>query len=102
MMDEVGSRVTHCGEDDDAEPNFRCVPFFYSQKAISFSLLWPIADVESGDIVTRDFFEGVKSKLQRAARGNILCFLKEKFSLFFAHRKWVPLLGRSWSWHSGK
>ncbi len=95
MMDEVGSRVTHCGEDDDVEPNFRCVPFFYSQKGLSFSLLWPVADVESGDIVTRDFFEGVKSKLQRAARGN-------NFSQNVAFSENVLLHARCWGWSSGK
>lgn len=101
-MDELGSRVSHCDtpqeedgsdveEDDEvARPNTRCVPFFYNARGISYSLLWPVTDIEpgalelvpartgsspfspkfpSGDIITRDFLEGVKGSLQRAARG---------------------------------
>lgn len=52
IMDEFGSRIQHCGE-----PNFRVVPFYYTPHHCSYSLLFPVEDVEEGDEVTRDYVE---------------------------------------------
>lgn len=49
-MDEVGSAVQH-----SEEPNFACQPFFFIPLGIGFSLMWPLRDLEKGDVVTRNF-----------------------------------------------
>ncbi|XP_055908082.1 tubulin--tyrosine ligase-like protein 12 [Eupeodes corollae] len=54
VMDEVGSAVNHS---DD--PNFRIVPFLHLNTQTTYSLLFPIRDVEEGEQVTRDFVEYV-------------------------------------------
>ncbi|XP_029046721.1 tubulin--tyrosine ligase-like protein 12 [Osmia bicornis bicornis] len=53
IMDEVGSAINH---NDD--PNFRTVPFLYLPEGITYTLLFPIKDVDCEDEVTRDFVEG--------------------------------------------
>lgn len=53
VMDELGSGITHS---DD--PNFRIVPFIYIPEQITFTLLFPVENVEEGDIITRNFIEG--------------------------------------------
>lgn len=54
VMDEVGSAVNHSDE-----PNFRIVPFLHLNTQTTYSLLFPIRDVEDGEQVTRDFVEYV-------------------------------------------
>ncbi len=73
-MDEVGSSVSHFEEVNEDEPNFRMVPFIYGDKGLTYSLLWPIKDCDAGDIVCRDFLEGLDAskKVQRAIRGKTL------------------------------
>ncbi|XP_044598225.1 tubulin--tyrosine ligase-like protein 12 isoform X1 [Cotesia glomerata] len=52
IMDEVGSAINHS---DD--PNFRTVPFLYLNQNTTYSLLFPVKNVEFNDEVTRDFVE---------------------------------------------
>uniref|UniRef100_A0A915KZP0 Tubulin--tyrosine ligase-like protein 12 SET-like domain-containing protein n=1 Tax=Romanomermis culicivorax TaxID=13658 RepID=A0A915KZP0_ROMCU len=53
VMDEFGSRIRH-----NNEPKFRIIPFYYVPQNILYSILFPIADSQYGDEVTRDFVEG--------------------------------------------
>ena len=50
IMDKYGSALIH-----DRNPNFCCLPFFYSVDGRAYSLLWPRKDIEAGTICTRDF-----------------------------------------------
>ncbi|XP_063704631.1 tubulin--tyrosine ligase-like protein 12 [Culicoides brevitarsis] len=62
IVDEVGSAVHHSDT-----PNFRMVPFMHVDEQITYSLLFPIKDIDEGDLVTRDFVEGVTVKEHRDA-----------------------------------
>ncbi|OAD56863.1 Tubulin--tyrosine ligase-like protein 12 [Eufriesea mexicana] len=53
IMDEVGSAINH-----SSEPNFRTVPFLYLPEGVTYTLLFPIKDVDCEEEVTRDFVEG--------------------------------------------
>lgn len=53
IMDELGSGINHSDS-----PSFRVVPFVHVNEGITYSLLFPIADCDEGDRVTRDFVEG--------------------------------------------
>ncbi|XP_050353813.1 tubulin--tyrosine ligase-like protein 12 [Nymphalis io] len=53
VMDELGSGITHSDN-----PNFRIVPFMYIPEQLTYTLLFPIENVEEGDIITRNFVEG--------------------------------------------
>ncbi|CAK9813412.1 Tubulin--tyrosine ligase-like protein 12 [Anthophora quadrimaculata] len=53
IMDEVGSAINHSNE-----PNFRTVPFLYLPERITYTLLFPIKNVDYEEEVTRDFIEG--------------------------------------------
>eukprot|EP00249_Psilotum_nudum_P018481 c26826_g1_i1 orf=394-2997(-) len=68
IMDELGSALRHSDE-----PNFRVAPFLFMsdgtlESAISYSLLWPVQDVEKGEECTRDYLPGVGEENQRSAR----------------------------------
>ncbi|XP_023771281.1 uncharacterized protein LOC111919948 isoform X1 [Lactuca sativa] len=68
VMDELGSALRHSDE-----PNFRVSPFLYMpdgklESAVSFTILWPIKNVEDGDECTRDYLSGIGEKKQRSAR----------------------------------
>ena len=52
-MDEFGARIQHSDE-----PTVRVVPFFYMAEQATYSLMFPLTDLEEGDEVTRDFVEG--------------------------------------------
>ena len=52
-MDEFGSRIQHS---DD--PTVRLVPFFYMTEQASYSIMFPICDLDESDEITRDFVEG--------------------------------------------
>ena len=56
IMDEVGSSINHSDE-----PNFRTVPFLYLLEGVTYTLLFPIKNVEPGEEVFRDFVEGQTS-----------------------------------------
>ncbi|XP_047536962.1 tubulin--tyrosine ligase-like protein 12 [Vanessa atalanta] len=63
VMDELGSGITHSDN-----PNFRIVPFMYIPEQLTYTLLFPIENVEEGDIITRNFVEGhYADSLQREA-----------------------------------
>lgn len=53
IMDEFGSHIQHSDE-----PTCRLVPFFYLPEQATYSLLFPITDLEEYDAITRDFVEG--------------------------------------------
>lgn len=61
VMDELGSAVQHS---DD--PNFRIVPFIHLPEGVTYSLLFPIRDVNDGEQATRDFVEGNTGALRKA------------------------------------
>ena len=56
IMDEIGSAINHSDL-----PNFRTVPFLYRYEGISYTLLFPIRDVDKEEEVTRDYIEGLTS-----------------------------------------
>lgn len=80
IMDEFGSGIQHS---DD--PSFRTVPFIYVPQQETYSLLFPVQDLEQGDEVTRDFVEGYVKDSN--ARKTLLlpwkptCFLDYSFHL---------------------
>ena len=55
VNDELGSAIVHSDE-----PNFRLIPFIHASERVTYSLLFPIKDVDEGDQVTRDYAEGVE------------------------------------------
>ncbi|XP_076234455.1 tubulin tyrosine ligase-like 12 [Calliopsis andreniformis] len=56
IMDEVGSAINHSDE-----PNFRTVPFLYLPEGVTYTLLFPIKDVNCEEEVTRDYVENQTS-----------------------------------------
>lgn len=59
IMDELGSAINH-----NDSPNFRVVPFMHIPEGITYSLLFPIRDIEEGEQVKRDFVEGIEQNSQ--------------------------------------
>lgn len=57
IMDEIGSALIH-----NEEPNCRIVPFYFSNEQISYSLLFPIEDIQQEEFLYRDFAEGVQNE----------------------------------------
>ncbi|XP_063831261.1 tubulin--tyrosine ligase-like protein 12 [Ostrinia nubilalis] len=53
VLDELGSGITHSDT-----PNFKAVPFINISEQMTYTLLFPIENVEQGDVITRDFAEG--------------------------------------------
>lgn len=63
VLDELGSGITHSDN-----PNFRTVPFINVPDQMTYTLLFPVENVEEGDVITRNFVEGQFSDpLQREA-----------------------------------
>lgn len=63
VLDELGSGITHSDT-----PNFRAVPFLYVPEQLTYTLLFAIKDIEEGDMVTRNFVEGLyPDTMQREA-----------------------------------
>lgn len=52
VMDEVGTAIGH-----SSTPNFACHPLFVLSKGIAVSIIWPLKDLEAGDMVTRNFIQ---------------------------------------------
>ncbi|CAH9098466.1 unnamed protein product, partial [Cuscuta europaea] len=68
VMDELGSSLRHSDE-----PNFRVSPFLYMprgelESAMSYSIFWPIDDIQKNNECTRDFLLGIGEDKQRLAR----------------------------------
>lgn len=53
-MDEVGSAILH-----NDEPNVRVVPFIHLPEQITYSLMFPIENIDADAQITRDFVEGI-------------------------------------------
>lgn len=64
IMDEFGSRIQH----KDQGFNFRLVPFFSMLEGCSYSLLFPIKDVDHGGEITRDYLEGPEAQEPEARK----------------------------------
>ncbi|KXJ70481.1 hypothetical protein RP20_CCG023429 [Aedes albopictus] len=56
VMDELGSGILHSNT-----PNCRVVPFIHVTEQMTYSLLFPLEDLDEGDQLYRDFVEGVPS-----------------------------------------
>lgn len=56
VMDELGSGILHSNT-----PNCRVVPFINVTDQMTYSLMFPIKDLDEGDQLYRDFVEGVPS-----------------------------------------
>ncbi|KAF7265549.1 hypothetical protein GWI33_021004 [Rhynchophorus ferrugineus] len=61
VMDEVGSSLTHSDT-----PNCRVVPFIYLNEGM-YSLLFMQENIEQGELLYRDFAEGVRDPVLRKA-----------------------------------
>ncbi|XP_026315053.1 tubulin--tyrosine ligase-like protein 12 [Hyposmocoma kahamanoa] len=53
VLDELGSAVNHSDS-----PNFRAVPFIHVPDQMTYSLLFPVENVQEGDRITRNYVEG--------------------------------------------
>lgn len=62
IMDEIGISILH-----NDNPNCRIVPFYYANEQITYSLLFPIEDIEETDLIFRDFAEGTTDPERRSA-----------------------------------
>ncbi|XP_071389140.1 tubulin--tyrosine ligase-like protein 12 [Centroberyx affinis] len=63
IMDEFGSQVQHSDQ-----PSCGIAPFFYLQGQLTYSVLWPLQDLQEGDEVTRDYAYGETNPLVRRCR----------------------------------
>ncbi|CAH1966082.1 unnamed protein product [Acanthoscelides obtectus] len=79
IIDEVGSSVMHSNN-----PNCRIVPFFYMNDQITYSLLFPIEDIEEDEFLTRDFAEGITDSSRRSA------ILLPWVATSFEHISYIP------------
>ena len=65
----MGSFIPHSND-----PSVKVVPFLYApnhkldDKVVSYSLLWPVKHLHEGDLVTRDFLNGIPEEKQRSHR----------------------------------
>ncbi len=71
-MDELGSRINHSDE-----PNMRCTNFLYLDNQTAYSLIWPEAAIEEGELITRDYVHGTTTEFEREAK---LYVLSEHFA----------------------
>ncbi|XP_014671096.1 PREDICTED: tubulin--tyrosine ligase-like protein 12 isoform X2 [Priapulus caudatus] len=63
ILDEFGSRIMH-----SSDPSFRAVPFFNIPSQMSFTVIWPMKDLNHGDEVTRSYVENESDDQIRAVR----------------------------------
>ena len=60
VNDEFGSFIPHSDS-----PTVKIIPFLYAphnkldDDVISYSLLWPLQDIKEGDLVTKDYLNGI-------------------------------------------
>ncbi|XP_024017140.1 tubulin--tyrosine ligase-like protein 12 [Morus notabilis] len=94
VMDELGSALRHSDE-----PNFRVAPFLFMPEgklasAVSFSILWPIQNVQKGDECTRDFLFGIGEDKQRSARLTAWFHTPENYFIQRYEKHWNNLQSR--------
>ncbi|XP_040002542.1 tubulin--tyrosine ligase-like protein 12 isoform X2 [Xiphias gladius] len=63
IMDEFGSQVQHSDQ-----PSCGMAPFFYIHGQLTYTVLWPLQDLQEGDEVTRDYTYGETNPLVRRCR----------------------------------
>lgn len=63
IMDEFGCQVQH-----SEQPSVNMAPFFCMQNQLTYSLMWPLHDLQHGDEVTRDYAYGERDPLVRRCR----------------------------------
>lgn len=73
IMDEVGSAINHSDN-----PNFRTVPFLHLPDGVTYTLLFPIKDVDYEEEVTRNFIEG-QTRDQRKQKALLLPWIEISF-----------------------
>ncbi|KAK0394205.1 hypothetical protein QR680_000617 [Steinernema hermaphroditum] len=52
LMDEFGMSIGH-----SKTPNVRVVPFFFAYDRCAYNLMFPVAKIQAGDIVTRNYLD---------------------------------------------
>ncbi|PRP81878.1 tubulin--tyrosine ligase-like protein 12 [Planoprotostelium fungivorum] len=78
LMDEVGSALSHSDE-----PNYRCLPFYWADKKISISFMWPSRDVQAGQVLTRNFYlKPTRDDLER--KSHLQAWFEQEEELFTA------------------
>jgi tubulin--tyrosine ligase-like protein 12 len=61
VNDELGSSIPHSDK-----PKVKLVPFLYApnnkldDKVVSYTLMWPLEEINEGDTITRDYLNGLK------------------------------------------
>ncbi|KAM3858863.1 tubulin--tyrosine ligase-like protein 12 [Diretmus argenteus] len=63
IMDEFGSQVQHSDQ-----PSCGMAPLFFIQGQLTYTVLWPLQDLQKGDEVTRDYTYGETDPLVRRCR----------------------------------
>ncbi|KAL9984252.1 hypothetical protein ACROYT_G006525 [Oculina patagonica] len=81
VMDEFGSCIKHS---DD--PSFAVSFIHYAPLGVSFSVLWPLKDMNYGEEVTRDYLPHVKEPLMRE------CCLLPWFPEKLTDKEWINKL----------
>ncbi|CAH2278360.1 tubulin--tyrosine ligase 12 [Pelobates cultripes] len=60
IMDEFGSRIQHSDE-----PTFGTAPLYYIPQEMTYTVLWPLRDLDNGEEVSRDYAYGESNALIR-------------------------------------
>lgn len=69
INDELGSYISHSDQ-----PKVKIIPFLYAphskldKDVVAYSLLWPLEDIQVGDLITKDYLSGLKEERQRSSR----------------------------------
>lgn len=66
IMDEFGSGIVH-----NVYPNMKCSPFAFAVIGVFYSVLWPLEDINVGDVCCRNFCPSLsqsETPVQREAR----------------------------------
>jgi tubulin--tyrosine ligase-like protein 12 len=94
VLDEVGSALTH-----HAEPNCLCFPFIYfmnnepGSEGITYNILYPIKDLQSGEYASTDFVKGCSPEIKNSrlgiwTEGDAQAFIDK----YHAHEKKMQIL----------
>jgi tubulin--tyrosine ligase-like protein 12 len=60
LMDQLGLSIQH-----NDSPNVKIAPFFYYDTQETYTLLWPIQDIQAGQEVQRDYLHGLQDAKKR-------------------------------------